>query len=800
MNQQEVNNAFYAAQSGDNDAFTKIFDAYWDMAYYNCLKRLRNTQDAEDAVQEVFIILYRRIARMKGPEYLAKGIQYYALEVCSGYYNKSKQVPSDMITPLDELHNEPPAYKEEFLPQSVLERKELKEEILELVNNLPNRQREVLFNYYFNDFTTAEIAKMLNISVNAVGNCLFKARKKLSELVEKRTDSKELLLSTAVPILTLLFREEMGRLSLPIVRDRLIAGLGERLLVEKALGGQIAQTLSSNAQNISKGLQLTSKVKVAMVAAAACSGIVFGIYKLTNTEEVPYIPPTLISQNISIATIPPKIEPISFVSSSHSVTVKYYLDTMDEAGYMGVENDHIVENLTIGSTYTLPNDVRGLHLPEGYIYLASNEDNLQVSESDNEIHVLYGRRSDLTVTIKYYKDTINDSGYMGSAYDFTIGAQTYGSSYTLSNSYRDRNAPEGYSFDRTDVPMGTVMITLGTNEIRVLYTKRGDLNVTVKYYLDTFDDAGYMGQVNDEIIGGLAYGSIYTISDELRIKHLPEGYRFATMDHTTGSVDVNLGENEIKVLYTKRDDLVVTIKYYQDSISDSGYMGSTYDVAVGNLTYGNVYEIPMDIRNRHLSEGYQYGGMDAQTGSVIVSLGSNEVKVLYTKRNDLNITIKYYKDTMDESGYLGTAYDQIIGGLSYGSSYALDNSFRDLFLPEGYRFGRTDSSNGTIIVGQSDNVIRVLYNKIGDLDTARVTYFSSSLQGSGEENMKFTVHITLADGRSFTVDHFEKVDERSKGNKFFLYDTAYGSYTVYVAWDDNSIVTSCEIREFVPVF
>ena len=66
MNQKELNDIFYAAQDGDNDSFKKLFNAFWDMAYYSCLKHLRNEHDAEDAVQEVFIILHRRIKKVKG--------------------------------------------------------------------------------------------------------------------------------------------------------------------------------------------------------------------------------------------------------------------------------------------------------------------------------------------------------------------------------------------------------------------------------------------------------------------------------------------------------------------------------------------------------------------------------------------------------------------------------------------------------------------------------------------------------------------------------------------------------------
>jgi RNA polymerase sigma-70 factor (ECF subfamily) len=191
MDRNELNAAFYEAQGGDSKAFAKIFDAFWSMAYYNCYKRLPGKQDAEDAVQEVFIILFRRIANLKGPEYLAKGIQYYSLEVCSSYAKSRKYNQPDKMVPLEEIFNNVSTQKEECIPEAVLERGELKAQIRELVDKLPKRQREVLINYYFNDFSAKEISKILKISVNAVGFNLYKARQKLSVIAGEFAPAKK---------------------------------------------------------------------------------------------------------------------------------------------------------------------------------------------------------------------------------------------------------------------------------------------------------------------------------------------------------------------------------------------------------------------------------------------------------------------------------------------------------------------------------------------------------------------------------------------------------------------------------
>lgn len=49
-------------KSGDEYAFEKIFNAYKNIVFHECLIRLKNRQDAEDCFQEIFIKLVNNIA------------------------------------------------------------------------------------------------------------------------------------------------------------------------------------------------------------------------------------------------------------------------------------------------------------------------------------------------------------------------------------------------------------------------------------------------------------------------------------------------------------------------------------------------------------------------------------------------------------------------------------------------------------------------------------------------------------------------------------------------------------------
>ena len=283
LNQEEHNKVFYAAQNGNSDAFATLFDAYWDMAYYNCLKRLNNKQDAEDAAQEVFIILHRRIASMKGPEYLAKAIQFYTMEVCGGYVRKRKRIQFDQIISYEELGDRVAVQKDEFLPTAVLEHKELKAQILELIDNLPQKQRAVLLNYYFNDFSGKEISKMLGISLSAVGFNLHKARKKLAVLASEQMEIGRSAMTAAVPVLTQILREDMAQVATGGFKESIAFGLQEKL----ALGG-IAQGSQAVGTSVAVGMGIGTKIIISTVALSASVGVVFGAnnyYKASMPEK-----------------------------------------------------------------------------------------------------------------------------------------------------------------------------------------------------------------------------------------------------------------------------------------------------------------------------------------------------------------------------------------------------------------------------------------------------------------------------------------------------------------------------------
>jgi RNA polymerase sigma-70 factor (ECF subfamily) len=75
--------------------------------------------------------------------------------------------------------------KEKDTPVVLTERSEIMGRIQELIDNLPNRQREVMQLRDIEGYSYKEIADMLVIDINLVKTNLFRARRKLKESLTK---------------------------------------------------------------------------------------------------------------------------------------------------------------------------------------------------------------------------------------------------------------------------------------------------------------------------------------------------------------------------------------------------------------------------------------------------------------------------------------------------------------------------------------------------------------------------------------------------------------------------------------
>ncbi|GGH29913.1 sigma-70 family RNA polymerase sigma factor [Sphingobacterium alkalisoli] len=156
-----------------DEAFKKLFNHFWAPLFQSSFNLLRNDDDAQDAVQEVFISLWNRRCdidiQTSLEAYLFTSVRYKSLtKLTKRLEEQERNVPLEKL-----IENS----FQKFVDPLIL--KDLEAEIELQIEKLPERMQAVIQLKAKDALSVAEIAERLNISEDTVKNHLAAARKKL---------------------------------------------------------------------------------------------------------------------------------------------------------------------------------------------------------------------------------------------------------------------------------------------------------------------------------------------------------------------------------------------------------------------------------------------------------------------------------------------------------------------------------------------------------------------------------------------------------------------------------------------
>ena len=162
--------------AGDGSAFERIVEKYQKTVFNVALRMTRETKDAEDIAQEVFLKAYERLESYK-PEYRFFSWLYrIALNESLNSLDQKKRFEG-----LDEeMATDGPD------PDEVAEANERSRKIADAIMELKVDYRAVVVLKHFEGLSYEEIAQILEISEKKVKSRLFTAREVLRDILLKR--------------------------------------------------------------------------------------------------------------------------------------------------------------------------------------------------------------------------------------------------------------------------------------------------------------------------------------------------------------------------------------------------------------------------------------------------------------------------------------------------------------------------------------------------------------------------------------------------------------------------------------
>lgn len=128
------------------DKLTEVVDKYGNMVYRLAISYLKNTHDAQDIVQEVFIKYYNNEGKIQSEEHLKSWLLRVTINLCK---NKLMLFWHKNVCSIDEIKEQ--AYSDNYEDNTVLE----------AVLALPVKYRVPIHLYYYENYKTPEIAKIL---------------------------------------------------------------------------------------------------------------------------------------------------------------------------------------------------------------------------------------------------------------------------------------------------------------------------------------------------------------------------------------------------------------------------------------------------------------------------------------------------------------------------------------------------------------------------------------------------------------------------------------------------------------
>ncbi|MGN6811638.1 MAG: sigma-70 family RNA polymerase sigma factor [Thermomicrobiales bacterium] len=175
------------ARDGDQDAFREVVERYQAAVYNLAYRMLGNADEAEDAAQEIFVRVYRQLARYDPERKFSTWILAIATNYCIDQLRRRRM----QLVPLESII--PWARARESGPEGDAIDREARDELQELIRQLPEKYRAPLVLRYWQDLSCAEIAEVLQVPEGTVKTQIHRARKALGKLLAEGEERRDAL-------------------------------------------------------------------------------------------------------------------------------------------------------------------------------------------------------------------------------------------------------------------------------------------------------------------------------------------------------------------------------------------------------------------------------------------------------------------------------------------------------------------------------------------------------------------------------------------------------------------------------
>lgn len=184
MDREQV---LHLVKQNDSASQHELFEAYYRRTYAVVYSILRNRESAEDITQDAFIKAFQNLHQLRDRDKFGPWLAVIASNLARNYLKREKKITYTDDLACYDRGDAVPETEEQALREMEIEN------IRAAIRTLPFEQYQVVVLQYYYDLKVDEIARLLKISSGTVKSRLFRAREKLSLILEQKEEDNCLI-------------------------------------------------------------------------------------------------------------------------------------------------------------------------------------------------------------------------------------------------------------------------------------------------------------------------------------------------------------------------------------------------------------------------------------------------------------------------------------------------------------------------------------------------------------------------------------------------------------------------------
>lgn len=160
--------------AGNSDVFAELVNRYKNLVYSVILRMVNDREEANDLAQDVFIKIYKNLDKYY-PDYK---FSTWVIRISTNHVIDYRRKKKQETVPIEEVEF---SLRTEESPEVAYIRREQKEELKKIVNDLPDMYKIPIMLYHEQGLSYQEISDIINEPLSKVKNRIFRGRRMLKE-------------------------------------------------------------------------------------------------------------------------------------------------------------------------------------------------------------------------------------------------------------------------------------------------------------------------------------------------------------------------------------------------------------------------------------------------------------------------------------------------------------------------------------------------------------------------------------------------------------------------------------------